>query len=149
MRRVVLLLLLSVIAGPALAQPVRSNACWRSAESQAQFTRCASEDARWSRERLERLLAQLHRSLESTAIPDLDRAQAAWLTYARAHCGWGGAAFDGGSLQPMIIADCMAALTEQRIATLKDYLCGWRPEDPECPAAREYDLAPGSTRRRP
>jgi uncharacterized protein YecT (DUF1311 family) len=147
MRRVVLLLLLSVFAGPALAQPVRSNACWRSAESQAQFTRCASEDARWSRERLERLLTQLHRSLDPRAIPELDRAQAAWQAYSRAHCGWGGAAFKGGSMQPMIISDCMAALTEQRIATLKDYLCGWPPGDPECPAARNYDLAPGSAER--
>jgi hypothetical protein len=32
----------------------------------------------------------------------------------------------------------MAALTEQRIATLKNYLCGWPPEEPDCAAARNF-----------
>lgn len=144
-----LLLVPPVIFAQAPAPSARPNACWRSAETQAQFTRCANEDARWSRERLDRLLSELHRSLDVRAIPALDRAQAAWVGYARAHCGWDGGAFEGGSMQPMIISACMATLTEQRIATLKDYLCGWPPEAPPCPAARSYELAPYPDRRGP
>jgi uncharacterized protein YecT (DUF1311 family) len=132
------LLLLIAWTGPAQAQSAGSTPCWRAAETQADFTRCAGEDARRSRARLDRLLAELRRTLDSRALPVLERAQAAWLAYSRSHCGWDGAAFEGGSMQPMIISGCMAALTEQRIATLKNYLCGWPPEEPDCAAARNF-----------
>jgi len=137
-RRVALLLLIAW-AVHANAQSSSPNPCWRAAQTQADLTRCASEDARGALERLEKLLGALRRALEPRAFPDFERAQAAWLDYAWAHCRWDGAAFDGGSMQSMVITGCLAAITEQRIATLKPYLCGWPPEAPDCEAARAFE----------
>jgi uncharacterized protein YecT (DUF1311 family) len=134
-----LLLIVGALAGQAQAQSAGSTPCWRAAETHADMARCASEGARRASERLERLLAQLRRTLDPRAFPDLDRAQAAWLAYARSHCRWDGVAFEGGSMQSMVITGCLAAITEQRIATLKPYLCGWPPEAPDCDVARSFE----------
>jgi uncharacterized protein YecT (DUF1311 family) len=46
-------------------------------------------------------------------------AQRAWLGYRDAHCESAGYVARGGSMEPMLVAGCMAELTEQRIAQLK------------------------------
>jgi uncharacterized protein YecT (DUF1311 family) len=75
----------------------------------------------------------LRASLDPERFQALEKVQAAWLEYARAHCRWDGAFYEGGSLQPMIVARCMAALTQQRIRELDAYRCG-KPSPPEdCP----------------
>jgi uncharacterized protein YecT (DUF1311 family) len=133
------LLFLSAFPGHGRAQSPGASTCWRAAETQADMTRCASEDARRASGRLERLLAELRRTVDPRAFPEFDRTQAAWLAYARSHCRWDGAAFEGGSMHSMVVSGCLAAITEQRIATLKPYLCGWPPEAPDCDAARSFE----------
>jgi uncharacterized protein YecT (DUF1311 family) len=49
----------------------------------------------------------------------LIEAQTAWLAYREAHCRSDGYQFRGGSMEPLIVATCMTALTRQRIAQLK------------------------------
>lgn len=46
-------------------------------------------------------------------------AQRAWLTYRDRHCESEGYAARGGSMEPMLISGCKAALTQQRTAQLK------------------------------
>jgi uncharacterized protein YecT (DUF1311 family) len=139
MSRALALLILGLFAGQAQGQSPGSSPCWRAAQTQADLRRCADEDARAARARLERLLAELRRALDDRALPGLEQSQQSWLAYAKSHCRWDGAAFEGGSMQPMIVLGCLAAITEQRIATLKPYLCGWPPEAPDCEAARAFE----------
>lgn len=84
-------------------------------------------------------MVELRRTLDARALPGLDQSQQSWLAYAKSHCRWDGAAFEGGSMQLMIVLGCLTAITEQRIATLKHYLCGWPPEAPGCEAARAFE----------
>jgi uncharacterized protein YecT (DUF1311 family) len=143
------LAILVLIAVPQARAQVARPACADSAQTQAALTRCAVQASRISRERLDRLVEELRRTLDSAAMPGLDSSQAAWLAYARAHCRWDGAAFAGGSMQAMVVAGCMGALTEQRIDSLKNFLCGWPPGEPACEAARAWDVAADTSRRRP
>lgn len=133
----------------ASAQITRPDPCWRAAESQAQLTQCATRDSRESQQRLDRLMGELRGTLDSAAFRSLDQVQTAWLSYARAQCRWEGDGYRGGSMQPMIVAMCMAARMEERIALLKEHLCGQARLEPECEAARRYDVVTDTTQGRP
>jgi uncharacterized protein YecT (DUF1311 family) len=53
-----------------------------------------------------------------TSLTKLLAAQRAWLAYRDAHCDSVKFQYEGGSIQPMIWAQCMADTTRQRITTL-------------------------------
>lgn len=103
--------------------------CYQRAQTQAELTRCAREGAADAQKRLAELMGELRTALEPEHFKSLERVQAAWLTFARDHCRWNGGFYEGGSMQPMAVADCMATLTEQRIDELRKYRCG-RPSPP-------------------
>jgi len=136
---------LALVGRTSSAQDSTASACWHTAMTQASLTQCAGTDLRTSRNRLQRLIRELRATLDSAALPGFDRTQARWEAYARAQCDWEGAAYDGGSMRPMIEAGCFAHEVEQRIAALKLFLCGWDNQTPRCDAAKKYDL-PASTR---
>jgi uncharacterized protein YecT (DUF1311 family) len=54
------------------------------------------------------------------AIQKLRAAEKAWIQYRDLHCDAARHQFEGGSMSPMIWADCMASTTEHRIDELKD-----------------------------
>jgi len=103
--------------------------CDQRAQTQAELTRCARESAASAQSRLTELLGELRTALEPEHFKALEQVQTTWLTFARNHCRWNGGFYEGGSLQPMVLADCMAMLTEQRIVELKKYRCG-KPSPP-------------------
>ena len=53
-----------------------------------------------------------------TSLTKLLAAQRAWLAYRDANCDSVKFQYEGGSIQPMIWSQCMADVTQQRIATL-------------------------------
>jgi uncharacterized protein YecT (DUF1311 family) len=53
-----------------------------------------------------------------TSLTKLLAAQRAWLAYRDANCDSVKFQYDGGSIQPMIWAQCMADTTQQRLTTL-------------------------------
>jgi uncharacterized protein YecT (DUF1311 family) len=53
-----------------------------------------------------------------TSLTKLLAAQRAWLTYRDANCDSVKFQYEGGSIQPMMWSQCMADVTQQRIATL-------------------------------
>lgn len=59
-------------------------------------------------------------------------AQNAWRTYRDADCAFVAHPAEGGSIQPIIVADCRADVTRARLAAVRSWLdC---PEgDPACP----------------
>ncbi|WBO21160.1 lysozyme inhibitor LprI family protein [Sphingomonas abietis] len=50
--------------------------------------------------------------------PDLLTAQRIWLRFRDAECAARGKAYQGGTMQPMVVAGCYADLTEQRAKDL-------------------------------
>lgn len=59
-------------------------------------------------------------------------AQRAWIAYRDAQCAFVGSAVAGGSIQPTIVASCLAELTSKRIADFKTYL-NCKEGDLSCP----------------
>lgn len=49
-------------------------------------------------------------------------AQRAWLTFRDAHCSFKANQYRGGSIMPLIHANCLTALTRSRTRQLRDYL---------------------------
>jgi uncharacterized protein YecT (DUF1311 family) len=121
------------------AQDSTSRACWDSALTQASMNGCAGSDLQKSRDRLQSLLRELRGALDSTGRRGLDSVQHRWQAYAQAQCRWEGAAYDGGSMRPMIEASCLSRRTEERIDVLKPFLCGHENQTSDCEAAKRYD----------
>ncbi|QLF71089.1 DUF1311 domain-containing protein [Peteryoungia desertarenae] len=100
------------------------------AMTQMDMNICAGQDyqaaddemnAQWRKTRA--LLAEWDKSVESrgeTASEQLLAAQRAWLSYRDRQCAVEGAAVEGGSMQPLIVASCLAKLTRLRTEDLSD-----------------------------
>ena len=54
----------------------------------------------------------------------LTTAQRAWLTFRDAHCALVGNAYDGGSVQPLVVNTCLSEITLQRVKQLETILGG-------------------------
>jgi uncharacterized protein YecT (DUF1311 family) len=107
--------------------------CYQSAQTQAELTRCAHEAAAGAERRLAVILDELRAALEPEHFHALERVQSSWRGYAREHCRWNGGFYEGGSMQPMVVAHCMASVTDERIRELKTFRCG-KPSPPgDCP----------------
>lgn len=59
-------------------------------------------------------------------------AQRAWIAFRDAECAFQTSAVEGGSIQPMIDANCRAALTSQRVEQFRTYLA-CEEGDMSCP----------------
>ena len=139
MSRVLALFALITLLPPSAAAQDSTRACWDSAMSQASMNQCAGSDLQRSRDRMQSLLRELRSRLDSESRRGIDSVQRRWDAYSRAQCRWEGAAYDGGSMRPMIEASCLAQRTEERIAVLKPFLCGRENQVQSCEAAKRYD----------
>lgn len=74
---------------------------------------------------LNAVYGQLIDQLSGRAEQRLRNAQRAWLAFRDAECSLQALGADGGSAQSMVVSQCMATLTEQRVRQLRFYLnCG-------------------------
>jgi len=106
---------------------------------------CARDASDLSQRRLDSLLTELRAMTDGERRVELDSAEAAWEGYRARHCGWEASRYDGGSMRPMVLSQCWAAVTERRIAELKGSLCDGGA--PSCDESVKYDL-PRQPRRR-
>ena len=119
------------------------------ADTQSDMKRCAVMEARGASRRLDSLLAELNRVLDSTRARELRLIQREWVRVRDAHCRWDAASYEGGSVQPMWYADCITVATYRRIEDLRPHLCD---DDAgmatACPPSRRYARpAPGRRRQ--
>lgn len=98
---------------------------------------CAADEMHEAERRLAALVQEVAARVGATRAAELQRVQAAWLEYRNQHCAWDSEEVEGGSMMPMWHAQCIAALTEDRIDELKTSLCDGGGSS--CPAARRYD----------
>lgn len=109
---------------PECAEPVTQQAMnycasleWREADAEmnAQWHETAKEMRRMDRE------ADIMDGGPGY-FDQLLSAQRAWLTYRDEHCASIGYSARGGSLEPLLVADCKTLLTQARTAQLRELL---------------------------
>ena len=85
-------------------------------QTQMEMNMCAGQRY----EALDAQLNKVYRKLERS--PELVAAEKAWIAFRDAQCKFEASAVAGGSMQPMVYADCLSSLTEDRIGQLQDAL---------------------------
>ncbi|MBC2885454.1 lysozyme inhibitor LprI family protein [Ochrobactrum sp. CM-21-5] len=117
-----------------LSAPTFAASKCENAQDQATMNQCADGEFSAADKKLNANYKSIQRRLADT--PDakklLAASQRAWLKFRDAECAFSSSASDGGSIQPMLIANCKASLTSDRNKQLDNYLnC---PEgDMSCP----------------
>lgn len=103
---------------PALAQDCTN------AVSQAAMNACAAAEYKRSDAALNATYKELIRRRDGNdaAIRLLAAAQRAWLTFRDAECEFSTSGSEGGSVYPMLVSSCRAALTDARVEGLRGYL---------------------------
>ena len=122
----------AVLAGLAALAPLSARAfdCAR-ADSQADLTACAGAHLARADAALNAVYGRMVEDADlADRLDKLRAAERAWIDYRRAQCDFEGSAAEGGSMQPMLDADCAAALTEQRTKDLGKVLAC--THDPKC-----------------
>jgi uncharacterized protein YecT (DUF1311 family) len=114
---------------PASGEDVRDVDC-NNAMTQVDMNQCAAEDyrkadaamnAQWAETRAAMLAwdRATPPSDDNGAAKRLLASQRAWLAFRDAACDVEGYSVEGGSMQPLVISSCLAALTTRRTEELK------------------------------
>ena len=107
-----------LVAGPALAA---GDVDCNTAVTQFDMNRCADKDYQAA----DKVLNEIYKKALAAQEGDdekLKAAQRAWIVFRDAECDFRTESDEGGSIQPMDRALCMAALTKERAKQLRDYL---------------------------
>lgn len=89
------------------------------AETQVEMNTCAAELAKTAQKALDTVYADATLKVDGSWLEKLKAAQEAWRTYRDTQCTFEAAAYEGGSIQPMILSMCRARLTDQRSEELR------------------------------
>lgn len=125
-----------VTAAPAFAQEDSDDAGWNCKDPQAQqeMNQCAYVEQERADKELNTVYAEAIARAKTQdadyadlgpnyvgAEKALRQSQRAWIQNRDAFCSGTAITFEGGSIQPLIIATCLAQLTRSRIEELKTY----------------------------
>lgn len=91
-------------------------------QTQSEMNACAGIAYRNADRRLNQLYQQLLPNLSASRRQQLVTAQQAWIRFRDASCTFERSGFEGGSMAPMVQANCLARVTEQRVKDLQNYL---------------------------
>jgi uncharacterized protein YecT (DUF1311 family) len=119
MRALSLLAVLMLLAAwPAAAQNCGPDA------TQMDLNDCAGDGLRKADAALNETYGRIMNRLKPTpaVAQALREAQRAWLRFRDGECDFATAGVEGGSIRPMLVAQCRQQLTEQRVAQLRRYL---------------------------
>ncbi|MGE4248980.1 MAG: lysozyme inhibitor LprI family protein [Parvibaculaceae bacterium] len=119
MRRLLLVPVLAILSiGPAKADDCAN------ASDQATMTQCADTALKKSDAELNALYKQIEQRLKDNADARklLTTAQRNWVSFRDAECAFAASASAGGSVYPMVHAQCADGLTQARVKDFKAYL---------------------------
>jgi uncharacterized protein YecT (DUF1311 family) len=108
-------------AGSASGQGTKKAPC-SDANTQAEMNICAGNEYKTADAALNRVYQQLVAMLDSAEKDQLKEAQAAWIKYRDADCDFVGDQYKGGSIRPMIHGLCLADVTRNRTAELRNQI---------------------------
>lgn len=118
----------SVDEGEAIAQapvdqPSSLPTSCTSAQTQAEMTTCAGQQAELEDEQLNKVYQQLKSELTNSQREELlIDAQLAWINFRDANCTFSKSKYEGGSIAPMDYSSCIARMTKQRTDELRTFL---------------------------
>jgi|GraSoiStandDraft_28_1057319.scaffolds.fasta_scaffold806960_1 uncharacterized protein YecT (DUF1311 family) len=112
-----LLVALIILSGRALAYEAICDV-----GGPAEKRSCLAETIPRTEAELQRIYQLATSSMDATAKELLEKSEAAWLAYRDSECRLEGDAARGGSLQPVLAAECEVRLTRQHIKDLTDHL---------------------------
>jgi uncharacterized protein YecT (DUF1311 family) len=94
------------------------------AEDQATMTQCAGDAYKASDAKLNKLYRQITGRLkdDQDTTKLLVAAQKAWIAFRDAECKFSSSRATGGSIYPMVLAQCLDGATQARIKSLNTYL---------------------------
>lgn len=120
--KIVLLTAAVVLAMPTLA--FAQDKCYDDAQDQAALNACADAALKKSDKKLNELYKQIEARLKDDADTKklLVQAQRDWVKFRDAECSFQTAQAAGGSVMPMLVAQCMDGLTQSRIKDFEGYL---------------------------
>ena len=98
-----------------LAPP--TEAC-KKAATQFALNQCASAALKLADSTMSRTYARSLALSDSMRRPLLRESQRAWLNFRGTHCRYEASEYEGGSMFPMVYANCLESLTNQREAQL-------------------------------
>lgn len=94
----------------------------KNANTQADMNFCANQDFKHSDALLNQAYKQKMSQLNADQQKKLEVAQRSWIAFRDRDCDFQSSGVEGGSVQPMIYAQCLQAKTEQRTAELNKML---------------------------
>jgi len=104
---------------PALAQE-----CDRSDETQSGMNICAAADYKAADAKLNADYGEIIKRLsdDADARKLLQESQRAWIAFRDAECKFSSSGVEGGSIYPLVYAECLKGLTDARVEQLGAYL---------------------------
>lgn len=110
--------LMLAAAFPAMARDCGPNA------TQADLNDCAGDGLRKADAALNETYGRIMGRLkpDPAAAQALREAQRAWIRFRDGECDFATIGAEGGSIRPMLVAQCRQQLTEQRVTQLRRYL---------------------------
>lgn len=121
-----------VLATPVFA--LAQDKCYDNAGTQAAMDECANAALKTSDKKLNELYKRIEGRLKDD--PDtkklLVQAQRDWVKFRDAECSFQTAQAVGGSVMPMLVAQCMDGLTQSRVQDFTGYL-NCQEGDMACP----------------
>jgi uncharacterized protein YecT (DUF1311 family) len=93
--------------------------CDDAAATQLDLNKCFAEESHKADGHLNTIYANLLEQMQGAAAQKLKAAERAWIQYRDLHCEAARFEYEGGSMSPMVFAQCMATTTEHRIEDLK------------------------------
>lgn len=126
-------LLTIVMLGAGGPAALAADAC-DDPPDQASLSACAAQELQAADAELNRRFRQIEQLLdEDTAGRELFvTAQRAWIGFRDAECAFQASGVEGGSIYPMIHANCLTSLTNARLADFAAYL-SCEEGDMSCP----------------
>ena len=103
--------------------PAAADKC-ADAQDQATMNQCADNAYKASDAKLNKVYKQITGRLKDDhdTAKLLVTAQKAWIAFRDAECGFASAGVAGRSIQPMVRAQCLDSVTQDRIKSLNTYL---------------------------
>ena len=108
---------------PALPLHAQTLDC-DNAMTQTEMNQCAAQALEQEDQRLNRVYNQYRAGLQAKYRQALKQVQLAWIKFRDLDCKQVASVYEGGSMQPMVHAHCLAERTRERITHLEQMADG-------------------------
>ncbi len=90
--------------------------------NQTDLNICTAQEYKQADQKLNKLYKSYTAKLTSAQRKQFIDIQKTWVNYKNKDCRYTAQAYEGGSMYPLVLNDCLTEKTEDRIEDLEDYL---------------------------